>query len=688
MAKGNIITIGDGVSYEYELPPMPSDEKLIDGYNLPKKEQIWRRPNVIHNLRKMPEKQKIEYVQKMRDKWLNGHWMFIEGEPVWITGMHWDFLVMNKFDFGYPVYLDNQRFDFYFRDLVRKDPRAFGKVILKCRRCGMTAQEMSEAIYTLIEDDNCNIGLQSNESTKCKQTLMHPLIDTYLSRPSYMREDYYTPNSKRPRNSLELISQKIDIYADDAEENDEFLGGKVNPYPTVAAAMDGTKKRFIIMDEGFKWKEASITDTLGVNKKCVVEYGIKGKVDVLSTMGDSDDVVTAVMEGCQLIRDSNPEVRNEDGRTISGLYEWFVSAIHSADIPEEHRDPAYTKFGKINKDKAEAYVNREVNKYPKDSKQRVFEMRRLPLKKSHGMMSASSVNYFGKIRIETRLQELAQMAIDQKPYVRGDLKYDKAGKVYFEHNAEGHWLIALHPYFSVDKNIDTRNRFRKNYQGVFFPPKNPEYCIGYDPIRYKKEDTTSKSLSKAAIIVYKKFDYFNSGDVNQYAALYLHRPDDPEEATRECIKACKYYGAECMHERTIETVKTVFETENCLPFLMKDPKNDKVHGIWVDSQGKVVKNAVDMMVTKFMPPKTDEDVDQIAIMPFEACLSDMDNFDITNTTKFDTFMAMIELEHGLAEMDFSNVSDVPSQQEQSLMGELYPIRNKQNNYVGNQNPQR
>jgi hypothetical protein len=408
MAKNsNIILIGDGVSYEYELPPMPRDEKEIEGYNLKRSEQVWRRPKVIFNTNQLKEKEKIEYEEKMRIKWAEGHWMFIDGEPVWITGMHWDFLVMNKFDFGYPNYLDNQRFDFYFRDLVRKDTRSYGKAILKCRRCGMTAQEMSEAIYTLIEDDNCNIGLQSNESQKCKQTLMHPLIDTYLARPKWMREEYYSPNSKRPRNSLELISNRIDLLDDDNEE-DRPLGGKVNPYPTVAAAMDGTKKRFIIMDEGFKWKEASIEDTLGVNKKCVVEYGIKGKVDVLSTMGDSDDVVNAVKEGCKLIRDSNPDVRDPNGRTTSGLYEWFVSAIHSADIPEEHRDPAYTKFGKINKDSAEAYVNAEVNKHPKDSKKRVFEMRRMPLKKSHGMMTASNANYFGKIRIDLRLQELGQ----------------------------------------------------------------------------------------------------------------------------------------------------------------------------------------------------------------------------------------------------------------------------------------
>ena len=682
-SNSNIILIGDGVQYKYELPPMPGDEKLIEGYDLKRKDQIWRRPEIIRNVDKMPEKKKIEYVSGLRDKWANGHWMFIDGEPVWITGMHWDFMVLNKFDFGYPVYLEQQRFDFYFRDLVRKDTDCYGKAILKCRRGGVSSEEISEGIYTLLEDENSHVGLQSNENKKCLQTLMYPLIQTYLSRPKYMREEFYSPNSKKPRNGLELISNRIDVYSDDEED---FLGGTVRPYPTTTAAMDGTKKRLIIMDEAFKWITASIEETLDINKKCVVEYGIKGKVDILSTMGDSDDYLNAVKEGCKIIRDSNPDVRDKNGRTTSGLYEWFISAIHSADIPEEHRDPAYTKFGKINKDKAEAYVNAEVNKYAKDSKQRVFAMRRLPLKKAHGLMAASASNYFSKIKIDLRLQELSALPRDEKPYIYGRLEYDEEGKyvkrggVYFEPDEEGHWLVSVQPYFSADKKVDTRNRYKRSYNGVYFLPRNVEGCIGYDPTRYKKEDTSSRSLSKAAIVVAQKYDYFSSGNANRYCALYVHRSDDPEDDHRECVKASKFWGFPVMHERVIESVKKVFEQENCLPLLLKNQKDD-LYGMWIDSAGKVVKNAIDWMVTKFSNPKTDDEVDQLMAIPFEEILIDMDNFDIANTTKFDVFMAMVELEHGLKQIEYTNVSDVSNTEMNNMANELYPQRNKTKIYA-------
>ena len=106
----------DGL-YNYELPPMPSDEKDILYYDIPKKHQYWATPfdknqtHLIKDVKRLTEKQRIEYIEWNRDKWLNGLWMFINGVPTWITGIHFDFLKFCKFeDFGgTPDYLDQQR---------------------------------------------------------------------------------------------------------------------------------------------------------------------------------------------------------------------------------------------------------------------------------------------------------------------------------------------------------------------------------------------------------------------------------------------------------------------------------------------------------------------------------------------------------------------------------------------------
>ena len=666
MAKGNIVLLQEGL-YEYELPPEPRDEKLILNYDLKKADQVWKRPAIL-DVKRMSVRERVEYIEMWDERWLNGMWVFIKGEPVYLTGMNTDFLVFNKWDFGYAQYLKQQRLDFYFRDLVRKDKNCYGAAILKCRRCGFTTEELEEAIYTFMEDENSHVSLQSNEHKKCTRTLLLPIIDAYVKREKWMRAKFYAPNGKKPRGALELTSSKFD---ENAEVQEDYMGGTILSFPTVASAVDGYKKRLVVMDEAYKWADCSPIETLDINKKCVVEYGIKGKVHVLSTMGDSDSVVQAVKEGCKIIYDSNPKVRDLNGRTTSGLYEWFVSAIHSADVPEEYRDPAYTKYGDINKDKAEAYIRGEVNKHPANSKQRIFEMRRLPLEKKHGLMAATDKTYFPIIRMQDRLDQLNSLPLHQKPYTRGNLSTpDSKGRVYFEPAEDGIWLISAHPYFSAEKNIDTRNRFRI-IGTKFHPPVNPEGVIGYDTIKFKTKNTTSNNLSQACLIVYKKFDYFGSGIYNEYCGLMLDRPENPKEAHFEGVKACLYWGYPINIERNAGDADDVFIDNNAEDFMLKDKNN--IFGMFTTP--KVIENGVQRLATRFSAPKTEEDKDQIEAYPFEVGLIDYMNFDMGDTLSSHVTMATIMADYGADQIVQTNATDDSVRRMLKAAQSIFPQRN-------------
>jgi hypothetical protein len=93
-----------------------------------------------------------------------------------------------------------------------------------------------------------------------------------------------------------------------------------------------------------------------------------------------------------------------------------------------------------------------------------------------------------------------------------------------------------------------------------------------------------------------------------------------------------------------------------MPFLMKSEKDGK-HGIWTDSGGKIVKNGIDMLVTRFSPPKEPTEPDQLAEYPFEDGLIDLDNFDIGQTTAFDVTMSEVMLEYGLKQIVYTNRTD-------------------------------
>lgn len=693
---GEVIKLMDG-EYSFELPNLP-DEKEIWYYDTPKEYQYWKTPYAknfkwltnkgeLRNVKQMTEKDRQEYINYWRDKWVNGLWFMRNGEPTYLTGMNLDHLVFNKFKSSNFYYLDSQRERFYFRELTNNDPLCDGRCWIKGRRVGITAEQITENIRCLIMDFSNHVAMQSDTHDKAKMSLLSPLIDVYIKRVNWMRENFYSSNGKVPRASLELID--ITLRSDENYP----LGGTARSFPSTPKALDGLEFMRITMDELSKWEDVSPYETFEINKKTIINPGKRGKQDILSTTGDSREAQKATKDWHKLISDSNPKVLNENGQTNTGLWRYFVSYINSFELIEKMQSQGLEIkdiYGNINRDMAEEYIWNDVKKYPKDSKEYVYALYKQPMEMRHALLTPTGQGYFSKLRITNRLDELREMPNDHKPYILGALEEYDNGKVYFESNIErekrceregiayvaGRWKIALHPYFSMEKNIDTRNRYRKSYEGVYFPPLNPEGCIGYDPIRYKKADTSSTSLSDASIIVYKKFDYFGSGDFNQYCALWLGRTDDPTDTNKEAMKACKYWGYPIMHERVIETVKTDFDEANMLPFLMKDPKNG-LCGLWIDSQGKIVKNAISMMQSKFNAPlKTPDDADFYATHPFEESLQDMDLFDIGNTTAFNVFMSMVELEHGLAQLSYTNVTDQSVDVMSDIIHQIIPIRNR------------
>lgn len=672
---GQIITLQDGW-YNYELPKMPTREEDLLFYDLPKSEQYWRIPP-RKDLRNCTQSEKIEYINQERERWLNGVWMFINGEPTYITGMHYDHMVNMKFEFGHALYFDQQRLDFYMRDLVRKDKNCYGVVWYKPRRYGMTAEELTNAIYAAMEDFNINVGLMSNEGTKAVTTLMRPIIDAIIKRPRFMRPLFYKPSGKKPRKSMEFIDGQVDFDEDGMLEEFAVLGGAILPYNTTTAAMDGKKVFYIIMDEVWKWIEASPKETLEINKKCVEQFGIRGKISMLSTMGDSDDYHRAIKEGIQIGDESNPNIRDANGRTTTGMYRYFVSAVHSkGDIPAECTD----KFGKVDVGRAEEFIYNNRAKYDPNTKDYTFEVRRMPLNYKEATATADGTAIFPNNRLAKRREELAKLPRDQKPYVRGFFDEDTDGKVSFRPDIKGIWKLALSPYKSIQLGINTENRFRKDASGRIRPPKNQEFCFGYDPVRYADKKAGAKGISNAAILVAKKFDYHGAGDKNlyKYAAILLYRPEDPHEATSECMKAAKFFGMAGMHERQVEHVEEDFAEAKMEDMLMNNEKDNK-KGIWTDNNRKVVKNGTDMIQASMKIVKlTDRqgnvyDYDPIDDIPFEEIVYDRMCFDPMHTTENDVTMADIMLQNGMKQMKFTNNVD-DNEKKGDVRRTLFPKR--------------
>lgn len=665
---GRIIPLNDGL-YSYTLPDMPPKEEIwysdvapkLQYWKTPHSKNKWLNPDgSIKSVSKMPEREKIEYIEYFRNIWLNGLWIMVEGEAVWLTGLHAEHLLFNTYNSKSLLFFYDELFLFYFIDLTEKADECEGRIFIKPRRAKLTTIMCSLAQRKLLSDFSNYITLQSDTLDKAQKSYMQPIIDSYVRRPIWMREDMYCPNGKKPRKSLELISSMMQ------GEGEEWLGGKVNIFPTLVKAIDGLEAVECVIDEFSKIEGVSPYELFEVARKVVQNFRKRGKISCLSSSGDSKDAVKATMDWHKLIAKSNPLNKDEYGKTQSGLWKYFISAIHSQYVPKEFTDI----YGKVDKEKAEAWVWNEIRKYPEGTKEYIYALYKLPLKEEHALLSSAVSNLFSKVRISSRLTDLEALLEHEKPYVRGILKEDSKGNVYFEADPTGLWLWAISPYYSVELGIDLRNRYRVS-NNVYFPPVNIEGVIGYDPVNYPKENIKSANFSQACLFIRKKFDYYNTGVEDEVVAMYLGRPDDPHDVNKEAMKACKYTGYPCMHERSVSHVYEDFRDNNMLPFLMKG--EDGHYGI-TPSQ-KTTRDGVAMLQARYSPPKDSECKDHIECYPFEDGLRSLDNFDPANTTQFDPTMAEIYCEAGLKQIKFTNANDDSYKNKMKVISEIFPKRN-------------
>lgn len=652
---GQIYELQNGL-YRYQLPDVPKDERDILGIEKKKKDQFWVPPD-LSTYKRMPVSEKKDFVTQVRKWWSDGLWFMNYGEPVYITGLHFDFLTLQYFSSietpdKRPNYWESHKEDFYFRDLTWKDNLCHGRLWFKPRRYGMTLQELAEMYYRATENFGRQVGVMSDEFKKTQDTLFRPMIDSMIHRPKYMRAEYYKPSNKVPKKELLLNTGQVPEENEWGDVEEGYLGGWVIPKPTTVGAFDAYKLHYWVADEVWKWTNASPKETWGSHKK-VMEVAGKpiGKGSLLSTMGDSASYDLSVRDGVQMYHESDPEVRDANGKTKTGLYHYFVPGIYYMNV--EMAD----KYGKIDAARAEEAIMNELANFTVGTKEYIYQKRRIPLTIQDALASATLSNIFDKDRIEKRLTILRKTPKDKLPYVEGTFEEENNGKVHWVPDVNGgpwklHWLPL------ITKDEDRSNRWRKDYEGKIKLMGQVGGSIGYDPVRILGVDSRSGVLSKAAILVKQKYDYFGNGGANKFNAMYLHRPDDPNEPTYQCFLACKFFGYRAMIESNVERPREWFRDVKINATDLMEKGDDGFYGMNVHGRNNVVKDGIDMIQASILKPKPGtDDIDWLLEEPFEETLTEMNEFDKTKTTTFNLMMARIQLEFGLKKVKWSNVTD-------------------------------
>lgn len=662
----------------YCIPKAPNNETDIMFHEFKKKDQYWRRPAIPGKARwdMMTPRDQYLFVERERQRRAEGVHMFINGELQYITGTHYDHLVYAKFDYR-PRFLQSQVHDFYFRDLLQHDKQTYGGLVIKPRRYGYTDMEVTDHTCVAISGFNKYTGMMSDTREKVYETIYDKITASYIQRPKYVRPDILMRSGVIPRTKLVFKTGKVGKAGSENDisyNNGVSLGSMITPKSTTVMGFDGRKLHKLTLDEIWKWTKVSPQRCWEKQKKTLFDGGsIIGKAMLLSTMGDDEDYEKAILEGIQMWHDSDPGDRDENGFTKTGLYRYFVPGYYALFSDETGFRDIY---GNINIDQATNYILNERKKYEEGSMDWTFEVRRYPLTIEEALGSAIIQGVFDKKRIQERITIINKLPESEKPYFEGLLIEDNLGKVHVEQKLGEPWLFSKLPYISKEKNVDRSNRWRK-LQDKIFAPKNPEGCLGYDPVRYVETDTTSDSVSKACITGRYKYDYFRGVEdsvMGKRSCLFLDRLENPEEIHYEVFKAAKLLGFKIMYERQIESFLRLMRELQATDFLLTGP--DGKFGMWTDSRKTVLTNGVNAIRQRLAKPKELWLPDRLMEEPFLPGLQQYHDFNPKKTTKFDFVMADIMLDAGLAklvEMPFESEEEYDNQWN-DMMNVLFPTR--------------
>lgn len=667
---GAIIDLYEG-KYLYELPNIPSDEKDILGYDLKKADQYWR-PTIFperFTWKRMTKREQYEIVAQERERYANGLWFFNKGEPTWITGMHYDHMVNATFDFGKAVYYESHRNDFYFRDYFTKDKRCYGQCAIKPRRYGYSMQEITHQTVANMDDFSRMTGMMSNNKDKTDESLFDPLVASYLARPKWVRPDIYMPNNRIPKQELWWNNGVVEIDEEYFKyESTNSLNSRLIPKPTTVMGYDGLKIHYLTLDEAWKWTLADPYECWKKQRPCLNVGGeIIGKCSVLSTMGDDDNYEKAVDSGIQMFLDSDTTVRDENGHTKTGLYQYFVSGVYAlfkySDI-----------YGKINTDAAENEIRISRKKYPEGSTDWTYEVRRYPLTKEEALSSSTGLGIFNAQRIDARIEILNRTI---KPTKLGTLDEGAKGRIEWTPTNNGIWEFSKLPLITSKVNYSNR-WYEDKVEGQLYLQDNKQGVIGYDAIRYADMDTKSQVLSNAAIVAFQKFDYYGNSGANQFTGLYHARPDDPEEPHYEALKAAKFLGFPIAVERQMEAMKRRSIEYCAINFLLRSHYDGKI-GFW--TQTTATKDAVDLLTGFWKTPKTTNEIDHLMRCDFIKILKEAKKFNPKKTTIFDIMMAVLQVMLGSLQIKEVVASDTQEKDIQAILDIIQPRRNDTwNNY--------
>jgi hypothetical protein len=646
-SQGEVITLS---GLDIVLPKQPPKTRMLNG-KLKKKDQKWSRILLPEGFDwDKPEEEyteeEIKFVEADFERRLNGLWMLIDGEPIWISGTHYFYIQWCKIDIGYPEYRDRDRRFFVFWEAVVRDRYSHGMIMVKHRREGATFKGSAIVLEYIIRTAKANGGLLSKTGSDAKE-FFYKLVKMFRSLPLFYQPMIAgTDNPKtllefdKPGERMTKATQRV--------QKSEALESKIEWKNTADNSFDSYKLKRFVCDEGGKWEEANVYKNWQVVKPTLSDREL-GKAFFPSTINEMTKKGGANFK--KIWDQSDVNDRPANNRTKSGLYQYFTPAYdgleydgivfideygHSViDTPEV---PTMGIDGNLIEIGAKPFLEAIRESLKNDTNALAEHKRQFPFDPAEAFRVETNHCAFDAERLYQQ-QEWNDLYAGGL-VTRGNFMWiDGFGSnVRFVPSNRGRWLVTWIP--EEDHQNNRVMRLAKIYPG------NMDTIVsGVDP--YDHDTTTDGRRSDGAIYGFRIYNPADPDNTYKFVSEYVNRPPTSSAFYEDCLKQSVFYGHQILSENNRVGLINWFKEKGFGTYLMKRPevthtsssRAQKTPG--VPTSGDVVRDALINGLEEYVYDCCgyDHDTGHGGTLFFNHLVGDLLQFEANDWKKYDATVA-------------------------------------------------
>jgi hypothetical protein len=571
-----------------KIPEPPSE---IDGCDLPKAEQMWRRKelpeyfetveyNKSGDLILTPKQE--EYAREEVRRCKEGYWIMVNGVATFLPPKYYFYLQWWKLeDDIYPHYRSSDRKYYLFLHHWEKIEWNLGVIRSKRRREGATSQATANLIYECIFYKNSKCGLISKTKDDSKAAFTDMVAFGYKQLPVFLK-----PKQVNKEDSVtELVfahkSQNTKDGQASAIKDDAGHQSRVNYKAPVLNAYDSGRVSRIVLDEGGKYpKETPVSQLVSIVSKTLVK-GVKrvGYIEMPSTL---NSLTKGTGGEFKKVWDNANQFKYKP--TINRLVRYFTPAFDGFDgfidmygesvmgtpTPEQY-EYLVSKWVKRDEDgELISELSEEDikmgSRYYVQVKRRIGlegdaleeEIRMNPCNEEEAFLSTVSDCVFDSLAIKKRQKEL-----EESPVHKRRIRYYRNldGKVSFKDVDEKnkfHWEITQFPPKGEENKYIEEGGMRK-------PGRCDDGAISVDS--YSNSQGGRKYGSKACAWMGRKYDILNPDLTGKPTGRLYGRPEEKDDLHEQVLLAAEYNGYAVYYEHTADDYFGFFKERGRLLYL-------------------------------------------------------------------------------------------------------------------------